>query len=188
MEITMTEVWASLKSWGEAHYKGDKLNLKKVEELSITTKDLLFRETGMAVARTKAGVVVAASVAMAAAAPGWISETMEAVGNAAIDSTGANAAQAKLMAKRGAELDARRKLAEQLTGLMITSKTNVRDFITQSDEIKTHMMDFQVGAHEKEGSFKVNADGTVEVTVEIELRPLWNFITYYEKKLSLKIN
>lgn len=188
MEITMTEVWASLKSWGEAHYKGDKLNLKKVEELTVSSKDLLFKETGMAVARTKPGVTVAASVAIAAAAPGWISETMEAVGNAAIDSTATNAAQAKLMAKRGAELDARRKLSEQLNGLMITSKTNVKDFITQNDEIRTHMMDFQVGAHEKEGSFKVNADGTVEVTVEIELRPLWNFVTYYQKKMSLTIN
>jgi hypothetical protein len=185
MEVTLTSIYAELKSWGEVHVKNDTMSLKKLEELNVKAVDTKFRETGMGVARAKAGVVVAAAVSITA--PGWISETMEAVGNAAIDKA-RDPAQGKLMAFRGAELDARRKLAEQLSGLMITSKTKVEDFITQKDEIKTHMLDFQVGARVKDKSQKVNEDGTVEVTVEIELRPLWNMLTYYQKKFSLTIN
>jgi hypothetical protein len=43
--------------------------------------------------------------------------------------------QAALMAKRGAEVDAYRRLAEQIKGLRIDSRTYVRDFVTESDAI-----------------------------------------------------
>jgi hypothetical protein len=49
------------------------------------------------------------------------------------------------------------------------------------------MLTFQQGAHRINGSEKVAADGTVEVTVEIELEPLTNMVLYYQKKLSLTI-
>jgi hypothetical protein len=186
MEVTMTSVYASLKSFGEMHCKGDAVSLKKLDELTVSTQDMKIKETGMGVARAKANVVVAAVTSVTA--PGWISQTMEATGNAAIDATRDNKAQAKLMAFRGAELDARRKLSEQINGLMITSKTKVEDFVTQKDEIKTHMLDFQVGAHVVDNSQKVLEDGTVEVKVEIELRPLWNMVTSYAKQFSLSIN
>ena len=91
------------------------------------------------------------------------------------------------MAMRGAELDARRKLAEKLDGLMISSKTSVADFVAMNDEIETSMLTFQQGAHRVTGSEKVMEDGTVEVTVEIDLKPLTNMILYYEKKLSLTV-
>jgi len=41
------------------------------------------------------------------------------------------------MAKRAAELDAMRRLAERIKGLRITSDTLVRDFVTESDIINT---------------------------------------------------
>jgi hypothetical protein len=43
--------------------------------------------------------------------------------------------QAALMAKRGAEVDAYRKLAEQIKGLRVDSRTYVKDFVTESDQI-----------------------------------------------------
>ncbi len=45
-------------------------------------------------------------------------------------------AQAALMARRAAEMDAYRKLAEQINGLRIDSRTYVRDFVTESDQIR----------------------------------------------------
>jgi hypothetical protein len=44
-------------------------------------------------------------------------------------------AQAALMARRAAELDAYRKLAEMIKGLRIDSRTYVKDFVTESDTI-----------------------------------------------------
>jgi len=46
-------------------------------------------------------------------------------------------AQNKLLAKRAAEADAYRKLAETINGVQINSSTTVRDFVTESDEIRS---------------------------------------------------
>lgn len=189
MEVTLQQVYAQLKSWGEAHYKGDKVVLKKLEELSVQVVDKKINERGMGVPPEKylKGEVKVVST-IAAAGPAWINDTMTAVGSGAIDTSGGKSeAQAKLMAFRAAELDARRKLAEQLDGLMITSNTSVKDFVTQNDDIRTAMMTFQLGAHVVEGSQKVMEDGTTQVTVEIDLHPLWNSVVFYQKKLSLQI-
>ena len=91
------------------------------------------------------------------------------------------------MAFRAAEIDARRKLAEQIQGLRITSNTSVADFVAQNDEIRTSMMAFQQGAHVLDHTRKVNPDGTAEATVEIDMKPLWNSILFYQRKLSIKI-
>ena len=45
--------------------------------------------------------------------------------------------QNKLLAKRAAEADAYRKIAECVNGLMINSSTYVRDFVAESDVIQS---------------------------------------------------
>ena len=45
-------------------------------------------------------------------------------------------AQNKLLAKRAAEADCYRKLAEAVYGIRINSETYVRDFVTENDEIR----------------------------------------------------
>jgi hypothetical protein len=70
---------------------------------------------------------------------------------------------------------------------MISSNTSVKDFVALNDVIQTSMLTFQQSAHRVNGSEKVLGDGTVEVTVEIELEPLTNMVLYYQKKLSLTI-
>lgn len=129
----------------------------------------------------------AAVLATAGRAPAWITRIERAVGNAAVDTTNANTAQARLMALRGAELDGRRKLAEKINGLTITSNTSVRDFVAANDQIDSGMLAFQQGAYVVEKSQKVLEDGTAQVTVEIDLKPLWNMVLYYQRKLSITI-
>jgi len=46
-------------------------------------------------------------------------------------------AKHKLMAKRAAEADCYRKIAEQVIGVQIDAQTYVRDFVTESDEISS---------------------------------------------------
>lgn len=189
MVVTLRTVYASLKSWGERHYKGDSANIRQLEELTVQSKDTDITETGSGVppANMMKGGTLTAVAITAAQSPNWISQKIRATGNAAVDNKGDNAAQAKLMAFRAAELDARRKLAEQIDGLMITSSTSVRDFVAQNDQIETGMLTFQQGAHVLDESKRVLEDGTAEVTVEIELQPLWDTILYYEKKLSITV-
>jgi len=191
MSVKLRTVYASLKAWSQTHYKGNKVNIQRLEKLMVRSSDKIISETGMGVPPEKylkdAPVEVIAIARTATNAPPWLSQKLRAIGDAAIDTTNDNAAQAKLMAFRAAELDARRKLAERIDGLMITSNTSVRDFVTENDEIQTAMLTFQQGAHEVQGARKVMEDGTVQTTVEIDLKPLWNMIIYYQKTLKIRI-
>ena len=69
---------------------------------------------------------------------------------------------------RAARLDAIRQLAESIKGVQITSTTTVKDFVTQSDEIRSGFKTFIRGAEQK-GQPRFNADGTCEVTMQIDL-------------------
>ncbi|MEM0914908.1 MAG: hypothetical protein AAGK09_09905 [Planctomycetota bacterium] len=80
--------------------------------------------------------------------------------------------QQKLMAKRAAELDAYRKLAERIMGLEISSETSVRDFVTESDAIATHVETFIKGVrftdtrYYDDGTAEVDAAVTIQQVVE----------------------
>jgi len=191
MSLTLRDLLVHLKSWGTEHYKGNKLKIKQFDKLIVQTKDKTIKETGMGVPPEQylkeVTVAEKAVMSLGAKAPLWATRPLRAVGNAAVDTENANIAQAKLMAYRAAELDARRKLAEKIDGLMITSETSVHDFVATSDEIYTAMLTFQQGGGVVEGSQKLMEDGTAQVTVEIEMKPLWNTVLYYQKKLSIKI-
>jgi len=190
MEVTLRTVLASIKSWAETHYKGDRIKMKQLEEMTVRAKDTVIKETGMGVPPAKylkqqiGGFQQ--TTTLATNAPGWINQKLRATGNGAMPE-GMPQGQAKLMAFRAAELDARRKLAEQLDGLMITSNTSVKDFVAQNDEIETSMLTFQQGVRVLDDSKKLMEDGTAEVTVEVDLRPLWDMIMVYQRKLSIAV-
>lgn len=81
-------------------------------------------------------------------------------------------AKQKLLAKRAAEADAYRKLAEAVYGLQINSTTFVQDFATESDEIRTAVDQFVKGVRLGEpvwyddGSCEVPAEVTVAKVIE----------------------
>jgi hypothetical protein len=75
-----------------------------------------------------------------------------------------------LMAKRAAKLDAMRNLTEQVYGVRITSDSVVRDFITQSDDIRGRVNTFIQGA--RVVSERQMPDGSYEVEIEVELTQL----------------
>ena len=87
------------------------------------------------------------------------------------DKTGT--AQGKLMAARAAELDAKRKLAEHIHGLVIVSETTVRDFITEHDDIATHMDAILIGSMVEKTEFDAE---TARVTVSIPGMQIWEIV------------
>lgn len=76
--------------------------------------------------------------------------------------------QARLMAERAARLDAVRKLLEQIKGLRLTSDTLVRDFVTESDEIRTEASGIVQGAYQT-GTYLHNDELIVEVTMAVDV-------------------
>jgi len=75
-----------------------------------------------------------------------------------------------LMGKRAAKIDALRNLLEQVYGVTVRSKTTVRDFVTQSDDIKARVSAFIRGA--RVVSERSLGDGSYEVEVELDMDQL----------------
>ena len=187
MAVTLETVWETVKTWSEAHYKGDRVKLKEFEERCQHSERKVITETGMGCVGEDfmKGEAPAEVMATAKAAMGWPAAVSE-TGTAAVDTENPNKAQAKLMARRAAELDARRKLGEKIDGLEVSSNTHVKDFVAKHDSIKTAMMTYQQGAYVVEGSYKELDDGTVEATVAIDTAPLWDTIMKYERTTVTK--
>ena len=117
-------------------------------------------------------------------------QTITATGTAALDAykgRDISRAQAILLAKRAALIDAQRNLLEEYAGTFLETRSEVKDFVAEKAEIATSMMTFQAGAYLVEDSTKID-DGIVNVTVAIELKPLWNSVIFYKKKFALPID
>ena len=79
-------------------------------------------------------------------------------------------AQNKLLAKRAAEADGYRKLGETIQGLQITSDTHVRDFVAESDVIRTEFDNFVRGV--RFGTPKWDAEGTCAIEAEVTVQSI----------------
>lgn len=98
----------------------------------------------------------------------WTNQYIEAKGQSVIDNERfKNVAQAKLMAKRGAIVDAQRNLLEITKGVQVTSETKVQDMITTSDYIYSRV-DGVIKNATQVGE-AIEKEGYIEVTMRIPL-------------------
>ena len=79
-------------------------------------------------------------------------------------------AQARLLACRAAQADCYRKLAESVYGVRITSETYVRDFVAESDQIRSAVTVFLQGI--RLGTQRHYEDGVCEVDAEVTIGSL----------------
>jgi len=79
-------------------------------------------------------------------------------------------AQNKLLAKRAAEADGYRKLAETVYGVQLNSDTYVRDFVTESDQIRTAVNHYIKGI--RFGTPRYYDDGVCEIDAEVTVAKL----------------
>ncbi|MCX7918978.1 MAG: LPP20 family lipoprotein [bacterium] len=98
--------------------------------------------------------------------PEWATRVIKVTGTGVAPESG-SAAQKKLMAKRAAQVDAYRLLAEQVKGVRIDAETTVENFITKDDTIRTNVDAFIRGA--KVIGVRYLSDGTCEVDVALSL-------------------
>jgi hypothetical protein len=175
-EVPVESVITTIKELHKRHYKGDKVRGTDIEQVTQQIKSQTFQATGMGVPRPNA--IKTACAAMKIEMPDWVSKNIRADGNgvAPKDKSGP---QARLMAARAAELDAKRKLGEQVMGFMIDSNTSVRDFVTEHDEINTQLMAYMTGAHVVATRF--DDEGTATVTVEMPAMQVWQVVHTYIK-------
>jgi len=96
--------------------------------------------------------------------PDWVNQKIQVTGEGAINPAHANnPPQQRLMAKRAAIQDARRKLLERVLGLRLDSKTVVKDMVAESDLIASETNGFirdsyEIGDHFDGGIATVNME------------------------------
>ncbi|MFC1601481.1 LPP20 family lipoprotein [Candidatus Sumerlaeota bacterium] len=114
-------------------------------------------------------VTTTAPTAVAATTTNWYDQTLTATGDGAPPARATSAAQRRLLAKRAAITEARRNLAEKLVGVNITSRTTVKDFMTEDDTIRSSCNAFIAAATVNAVE---NADGSYTATVTVDLNGL----------------
>src|SRR5512139_379225 len=97
----------------------------------------------------------------------WTTGVITAVGIGAPPAQPANAAQARAMAERAAQVVAYRNLLEAVKGVRVDSTTTVENFVVTSDVIKTEVNGIIQGATIMDKKYM--SDGSVEVTVGMKL-------------------
>jgi hypothetical protein len=97
----------------------------------------------------------------------WTTQVITSVGIGAPPAQPANAAQARAMAERAAQVVAYRNLLEAVKGVRIDSTTTVENFMVTSDVIRTQVSGFVQGAMVMDKKYM--SDGSVEVTVGMKL-------------------
>lgn len=159
MELALATVQAELINIYKAQYKGDKYKINDFQQLTVTNKIEKITVTGNGAPR---------AIGME-----QYNEEGQPVPGLSLnlpDAWKGIPAQARLMAKRAAQVDAYRNLAEQVMGLRLTSSTFVRDFVAESDNIKTDLDTFLKGA--KVAEVRYMNDLSVEVDVKLALAKL----------------
>lgn len=97
----------------------------------------------------------------------WSKNIIKVTGSGAPPDKG-NMAQKRNMAIRAAKLDAYRQLLEIVNGIHVSSETIVKDFVTESDVVKTKVEGILKG-FEQVGEPRYMSDGSVEVDVQIKI-------------------
>ena len=97
----------------------------------------------------------------------WTTGVITAVGIGAPPAQPANAAQARAMAERAAQVVAYRNLLEAVKGVRVDSTTTVENFIVSSDVIRTEVSGIIQGAMIMDKKYM--SDGSVEVTIGMKI-------------------
>ncbi len=167
MEVPVEKVITKITELHRTHYHGNKVTRTDITNIKKTIKREMIQATGSGVPGRFLGNARSAGVET----PAWFGKRIRATGQGT--DAEIHTAQGKLRAARAAELDAMRKLAEQVYGLTISSNTTVRDFVTEHDEISTQVEAVLANAVGQEPVFE---DEVATVTVSLPAAEVWSVI------------
>lgn len=154
VQVTLEQVMVALETLITTGPFGDKYVIR---DMVTYNRKKIFTATGTGVPREEPEIAPEPQALPArtptAGIPGWEDVTP----------------RGRLMAERAAKVDGYRNLAETVNGLRISSNTYVRDFVAESDEIRTSLNTFLQGARQV-GPTRYLPDGIAEVEVQITIQ------------------
>jgi len=160
-EVTVAKVVETLRQAHDRYYKGEDVKTEDFETLTKRIDKKVIKVTGMGAPRPDLppNLPVGAAALLPPAPPSAPPPAVPGIWNQV-------GPQARLMAIRAARVDALRRLAERIKGLRLTSRTQVRDFVAESDTITTELNALLVGAEEV-GTYLHNDELIAEVTMKV---------------------
>jgi hypothetical protein len=162
-EVTVAKVIETLRSSYERHYHGDSVKTSDFESISRRIEKNIIKVVGMGAPREDLPPDLPEGVAeMLGPPPGGVSAGPPPIP----DIWKKVGPQARLMALGAARKDAQRRLAERIKGLRLTARTQVRDFMAESDVITTELNAHLLGAEEV-GSYLHDDELIAEVTMRV---------------------
>jgi len=176
LRVPTEQVITTIKRLHSRHYKDhdpDDTRGHDVEQIIRTVVKKDFEATGMGVPPPKYIRAYAERVQL----PDWASEYIKAEGQGTDPEM--DTAQGRLRAARAAELDAKRKLAEQLGGLRLRGETTVRDFVAQHDDLEALVQAFIADAVVLKTEFTADA---ARVTVGVPGMQVWGLIDARQRR------
>lgn len=126
-----------------------------------------FRSKIVSMVMMLAIAVFSTAPVLAAEGVDWNNSSITVIGAGVAPMNAYNAAQARMMARRAAVVDAYRQLAETIKGVNIDSETTVQSMMTLDDITKTKVSAFIQGA--RIVSEQVIPDGGYEVTMTVSM-------------------
>lgn len=171
VEVPIEQVITIIKELHTRSIQGDDIKGTDITDIKQHIKSDVFSAVGMGIPPQKALEAYNAQVEVKL--PPWAMQKIEMTGAGVPPADKKGTPQGKLMAARAAELDAKRKLAEHINGLVISSETKVKDFVTEHDDIRSSVDALLVGSMVEKTEF----DGeTANVTVSIPGMQLWQIV------------
>ena len=141
--------------------------VKRSVSIVLIAMTLLVFSAGSAMAQLVGSVKDVEQLVGTSGKVDWTTGVITAVGIGAPPAQSANAAQARAMAERAAQVVAYRNLLEVLKGVRVDSTTTVENFMVTSDVIRTEVSGIIQGAMIMDKKYM--SDGSVEVTVGMKL-------------------
>jgi hypothetical protein len=160
-EVTVAKVVDTLRSVHKRHYKGDSIKAEDFESVTRRIEKDVIKVIGMGALREELPPDLPEGVVEELGPPPG------AVKPAIPDIWRKIPGQARLMAERAARVDAQRRLAERIKGVRLTARTQVRDFVAESDVITTELDASLIGAREVGRPYHHHDELIVEVKMVV---------------------
>ena len=179
VEVTVQQVVRQLQTVRQHlvqrgwRWRRDIFRTIKFDDIVTVYPKKIVRATGNGVVPPKYRHGAMPGTAAVSNVPAWAAGVVSAAGTG-VPPEGVTGTEAKLMAVRAAELDAKRQLAEKIYGVRIDAQTTVRDFVVQHDLVRANVDTYIAGA--MVGEPRYLSDGSVEVTVDLPLDGLADII------------
>ena len=178
VQATIQEIQQELERLVKEHYHGRHWHEHSFEKVHTYYEKKVLTATGYGVPRSAAAPRGGSTGKVAAPSePEWTTRYVRATGSGIPPANVTDPEQARLLAERAAEVDAKRNLVEKIYGVRVDSSTYVRDYAVQHDEVSTRLNAFLQGASRVDTRYLEG--GLVEVDVEAPLGGVWDIVKNY---------